>query len=811
MTYFSHSKIGNDGYVYGTKILIDHVNGVLKNAYLLHSQNLDLGFSDKDLKELLKIIVQFHDLGKYTSYFQNYLLNKEPIDGILKQHSRIGGFAAYNLLKEKDEKKALLALFLIFLHHSQLIDILQISERLNDNLLKVIDYQKNDLQKSLNIIQTDLRLNNLSGIIHYPEEKPIRRGFKVWSKKNQNIKDYFLINYLFSLLIESDKLDASDTTVYILKSIEKNVVDKRFGNFDFSKSKYGIINLSNNQLRNFCRAKVISNLEHRDILNHYIFTLTAPTGIGKTMIALDFALKLKAKVKEESILECRIIYALPFINIIEQSIKEYKDTLPVGTEILGHYQYADFFGEEKEKRNEDGPEQHYNQKLMALDTWQSDVVITSFVQFFETLIGNRNKLLKKFNHYANSIIILDEVQTLRLDQMPLIGAVLFYLAKFLKSRIILMTATKPKIFEMAQEQILSKEGETVKPLELLDCYNAVFSIFERTKIVSLIDLKLVDGTLTDVFIQKIFTKKWELNKSCILVCNTVKRSIEIFEAIKTYLEQKGFNNPIEYLSTNIIPAHRFDRIRRLKEQINSEQAPILVSTQVVEAGVDLDFDMGFRDLGPIDSIIQVAGRVNRNNNPKKKNSPLYIVDFGDAQKIYGRITSDQAKLALEGNSEFLEKDYLDLINKYFDNIKDKKSFSRFNKIFESMKMLRYYSENSEDCPVSNFKIIEESVNTTAVFIEQGEYESNLREKYLAKNKGEISKSDFVKCYKQDFNQRIIAVPKYYLKSLEQEGNSTTLTDNIMIVPKELLDKYYNLETGFIRKKELEDENITVML
>ncbi|MBL7127532.1 MAG: CRISPR-associated helicase Cas3' [Ignavibacteria bacterium] len=811
MTYFSHSKIGNDGNVYGTKKLIDHVNGVLEKAHLLHSPNLDLGFSDEDLKDLLKIVVQFHDLGKYTSYFQNYLLKKEPIDGILKQHSRIGGFAAYNLLKEKDEKKALLALFLIFLHHSQLIDILQISERLNDNLSKVIDYQKNDLQKYLNNIQTDLRVDNLSEIIHYPEEKPIRRGFKVWSKKNQNIKDYFLINYLFSLLIESDKLDASDTIVYIPKSIEKNVVDKRFGNFDFNISKYGMINLSNNQFRNFCRAQVISNLEQQDILDHYIFTLTAPTGIGKTMISLDFALKLKAKVKEESKLECRIIYALPFINIIEQAIKEYKDTLPVGTEILGHYQYADFFGEEKEKRNEDGAEQHYNQRLMALDTWQSDVVITSFVQFFETLIGNRNKLLKKFNHYANSIIILDEVQTLRLDQMPLLGAVLFYLAKFLKSRIILMTATKPKIFEMAQEQILSKEGETVKPLELLDCYQAVFSIFERTKIVPLIDLKLEYDTLTNVFIKKFFSKKWESNKSCIIVCNTVKRSIEIFEAIKIYLEQKGFNNPIEYLSTNIIPAHRFDRISELKEQINSDQAPILVSTQVVEAGVDLDFDMGFRDLGPIDSIIQVAGRVNRNNNPKKKNSPLYIVDFGDAQKIYGRITSDQAKLALEGNSEFLEKDYLNIINKYFDNIKDKKSFSRFNKIFESMKMLRYDSENSEDCPVSNFKIIEESVNTTAVFIEQGEYESNLKEKYLAKIKSEISKTDFDKYYKQDFNQRIIAVPKYYLKSLEQEGNSTTLTDNIMIVPKELLEKYYNAETGFIRKKEDEDKSKIVML
>src|SRR5690606_18305297 len=134
------------------------------------------------------------------------------------------------------------------------------------------------------------------------------------------------------------------------------------------------------------------HLENDNILNQYIFTLTAPTGIGKTMTALDFALKLKSKIKQKQIFEPRIIYALPFINIIEQALSEYKRTLPKDIQILGHYQYADIFGEEKNPINDDGAEINYNQKLMALDTWQADVVITSFVQFFETLIGNRNKL-----------------------------------------------------------------------------------------------------------------------------------------------------------------------------------------------------------------------------------------------------------------------------------------------------------------------------------------------------------------------------------------------------------------------------------
>jgi CRISPR-associated endonuclease/helicase Cas3 len=799
MTFFSHSKINENGQVYGSKELIVHINGVLEKTLEHYSQNLGFDISEDELRGLLKVIVQFHDLGKYTSYFQNYLLDKKPIDGLLKQHARIGGFVAYNKLKGRNEKQALIALYLIFLHHSQLIDIQNLSGKLNDNLQQIITYQKKDLQKALLQIQKDLMIEEVASLINYPEEKSIRRALKIWAKREQNIRDYFLINYLFSLLIESDKLDASDTKPYLLKEIESSSVDERFGKPLFEShtiDSMALGRLSNNQLRNYCRSQVISNLNHPKILDQHIFTLTAPTGIGKTMTALDFALKLKEKVRKELNIQSRIIYALPFINIIEQSIKEYKETLPESTEILAHYQYADIFGDDKDSSNEDGAESNYYQKLMALDTWQADIVITSFVQFFETLIGNRNKLLKKFNHYANAIIILDEVQTLRLDQMPLIGAALFYLAKFLKSRIILMTATKPKIFELAQQQILSEEGEKVVPMELLKCHKDVFATFHRTKMVPLLTQEFDKTNLSQDFVSKAFSVKWQPNKSCIIVCNTVNRSIEVYEGIKTYLEQEGLENPIRYLSTNIIPVQRKERIAKIKNEIKSGANPILIATQVVEAGVDLDFDMGFRDIGPIDSIIQVAGRINRNNNLDKAYSPLYIVDFGDAQKIYGRITCDQATSALQKQPEFLEEEYLSLIALYFDIISDKKSFSRFNKVFESMKMLKYDSEDMEnDRPISCFKIIDEAQTAQAVFVELGEKEKVLKEKYLAKIKNEIAKEEWDREFKHDFQQRIISIPDYLTNDLspinEFEGN-------LKIVPLEVIDQKYDLNTGFIR-------------
>lgn len=804
MIFFSHSKVDPKGKIYGSKQLVTHVNGVVDKALLQHAPNCALGYTDDELKEFIKILVRFHDLGKYTTYFQNYLLGKEPIDSILKQHARIGGIAAYNYLKNKDQKQALLALYLIFLHHSQLTDLQQITEKFNDHLNTIIKYQQADLIRNINVIENELGIKHLSEITSYPDEKPVRRGFKVWALKQSNIKDYYLINYLFSLLIEGDKLDASDTSHYLPKKIEENSVDNRFGKPNMASNHVDLKQLTNNELRNFCRSQVMANLRKQDILNNFIFTLTSPTGTGKTMAALDFAIKLKSKIKAELGIEARIIYALPFINIIEQAIEEYRQTLPRETEILGHYQYADVFSKST-NGNEDGSESNYNHKLMALDTWQSDIVITSFVQFFETLIGNRNKLLKKFNHYANSIIILDEVQTLRLDQMPLIGAALFFLTKFLKSRVILMTATKPKIFQLAEEQILSKEGETVRPLELLQCYENVFSAFERTKIVPLLEIEFDKESSSDDFVKKVFSQRWQSDKSCIIVCNTVKRSIQIHDAIVTWLKQERFNNKVEYLSTNIVPADRLKRIQRISALIASCQCPILVSTQVVEAGVDLDFDMGFRDIGPIDSIIQVAGRINRNNNLNKKNSPLFIIDFGDARKIYGRITHDQAKSTLQTQREFKEAHYLNMVSNYFDNISDKKSFTRFNKIFESMKMLRYDSQDiEEDRPVACFRIIEESPTAQAVFIELSETEKDLRKKYLAKIKNEISKEEFEKNHKLGFQQRIILVPDHLTTELPFINE---FDDNIKVVINDNLRHYYDERTGFVRNT---DDTITFL-
>ncbi len=477
---------------------------------------------------------------------------------------------------------------------------------------------------------------------------------------------------------------------------------------------------------------------------------------------------------------------------------------------MSHYKYADALEQLKDTSNQDDKEKDYNQALMALDTWQGDIVITSFVQLLQTLIGNRNKLLKKFNHFAGSIIILDEVQTIRLGLQPLIGASLYYLTKFLDARVVMMTATKPKIFSLAEKEITQKLNEKIVATELLGDFVDVFECFRRTKIVPLFvgNEKLAD----EKAFFDIFEDKWSTDKSCLIVCNKVKRSIDIFKILEKNIKDKT-QNPIYYLSTNIVPACRFeiiekikdDLIKKIENDIKIGLKPILVATQVVEAGVDLDFDIGFRDLAPIDSIIQVAGRVNRNDNPDKKYSPLYVVNFGDCNAIYDATTESQAKIAL-ANGEILEENYLEMIDNYFDNIANRSSFVDSREFFKSMQALRYDGGNFS---VADFKIIEDKNFAISVFIELDDRATECRIAFQKLLNKEIKKETF-ETFKRDFNQRIITVPKYLekLKDLEKE-KSYLVADSILWVKKAQLSTYYDIQTGFIRDKDENDANAKI--
>ncbi|NBB31228.1 CRISPR-associated helicase Cas3' [Cellulophaga sp. BC115SP] len=798
--FYSHSKTLPDGTRKGIKSIQKHNQGVSQNA--LTSFESSVSFSELNTQQLALLIndiCRYHDLGKYSKYFQTYLLTNERVDNYLKAHARFGAYTIFQKYKDQNSTLALLLYYIVVNHHLNLDNLAtnefsQKTEAKNNE--GYFNKQKVTFNEYWDIIKTEIGDEKLEQYVTSPEGKITYRATKELTDTKTNIQNYFLINYLFSLLIEADKLDASDTSLYSKKSISKHLVDKyRPLSIEKLIENQDISLFSQNELRSYGRLRVNQFLERADWQEHKLFTLTAPTGLGKTLMALDFAIRLREKIRETEQRESQIIYALPFINIIEQSLKVYSEVLGENINLLAHYQYADAL--EQTSKDESS---NYNQKMMMLDTWQCDVVITTFVQFLQTLIGNRNKLLKKFNHFAGSIIILDEVQTIRLGQLPLIGTVLFYLSKFLNTRIVLMTATKPKIYELANQEILNNEGEDAKSIELLPDYENVFRCFKRTKIVSLIDEKLEDE---QQFIDTIFLEKWSEEKSCIIVCNTVKRSLDVFKLIVQECNEEL--NPVYYLSTNIIPARRQSIIDAIKADLEANLKPILVSTQCVEAGVDLDFDMGFRDLGPMDSIIQVAGRINRNNNLAKQYSPLYIIDFGDCEKIYDKVTQHQARLLLENNPQILEDNYLEVIESYFSNVagNGNTSFFKSREIYKAMKALKYDSEDpKKDMAVSSFQVIEEQYPPISVFIEIDEKATEYKDKFIKMIHKELTQEEF-SCYKKGFHQHIISVPSHLPKVKEElkQSGRYLLCEGIYIIPNDELEDFYNLTTGFIRTNE----------
>ena len=389
---------------------------------------------------------------------------------------------------------------------------------------------------------------------------------------------------------------------------------------------------------------------------------------------------------------------------------------------------------------------------------------------------------------------MDEVQTLRLAYLPLIGATLYYLSKYLNASVILMTATKPKVFELANQEILSGD-QKAESVELLDNFEEVFQCFQRTCIMPMIDKKIENE---NEFLEKFFLNKWTNTKSCIIVCNTVKRSADVFNLLR-----ENVDNPIYYLSTNIIPLQRQSVVKAVQEDLKNGLKPLLVSTQCVEAGVDLDFDMGFRDLSPIDSIVQVAGRINRNNNVDKKYSPLYVIDFGDCERIYDKITMQQSQKALKQfTSPILEDQYLEMIEAYFNNVSGRSSFAISRDIFNAMKTLKYDSDDPKnDIAVSSFQVIPETYPAISIFVEFDEESFKIKNCFHKLIHNEITREEFSNT-KKAFHQRIISIPAHLPKAGEiKREEKYLLCEGLYFIPNNELADFYDLITGFNRSKE----------
>ncbi len=382
-------------------------------------------------------------------------------------------------------------------------------------------------------------------------------------------------------------------------------------------------------------AEAVSAVERLPLeeLHPGILSLTAPTGSGKTLTALSCALRLRERVRKEESYLPRIVYALPFVNIIDQNSAVVEEVLkghadynhsPSSYLLKHHHLAPQAFREDQDVTNDEA--------LLLTESWESEIVVTTFVQLFESLVTNRNRRLKKLHNLAGAIVVLDEVQSIPYEQWRLVEYTLNTLTEQLGCTVLQMTATRPHILPSARE--------------LLDHPEKHFEGLSRTTIIPRPDIRTTEDL--ESFCEELI----EDDSSLLVVLNTIGDAVNLYRRLRElpglipYRENmprdgRG-DRPLVHLSTNLTPWQRARRVRMLRRYMKLGGRPIVISTQVIEAGVDLDFDIVIRDRGPLDSIVQVAGRGNRagrNETPR----PVYIVylerDQGSspATLVYGNI------------------------------------------------------------------------------------------------------------------------------------------------------------------------------
>ncbi|AKB33708.1 CRISPR-associated helicase Cas3 [Methanosarcina siciliae HI350] len=784
------------------KILFEHLSNVgNKSISTSESKKLSLdkfGIDDNIFSNISFLIGVCHDFGKGTKYFQRYILETDPaIQRSLKNkkeyhHGLISAIFTYYILKKYlgslcDERSLefipAIGYLIVKRHHGNFQDADdELAELINEDTLEIIDLQVKSLEvDELNSIYEQLLEDcaispdiNIFCNDYRSISKEIlknRRRFMKFLKKKQFTGYYLITLTLYSILINSDKIDASSIDISSEIEISPELVD-------MYKVEKGFQNNENtiNKVRNEIYKEVTESVEKLDI-NNKIYSISVPTGSGKTLTSLSFALKLKARLKEEKRIKAKIIYSLPFLSIIDQNYDVFEDVIKTvdsenlsGDVLLKHHHLADIF-----YRTQDDEEFEGLKSLFLIEGWNSEIIVTTFVQFFHTIVSNKNRSLRKFHTIANSIVILDEVQSIPHKYWLLLNQVISGFAEYLNTYFIFVTATQPLIFDPEYGAI----AELVKNKE------KYFREFDRVKLEINLNPMSLDE-FKDIIESEV---KEKTDKDFLFVFNTIKSSLTVFKYLK---DLKLKNSDYYYLSTNIIPKDRLNNIKKIKEK--SEKRKIIVSTQLIEAGVDIDVDIVYRDFATIDSINQVSGRCNRNSS-KSYRGQVNIVVLKDDRKefhryIYSSFLIDKTKEVLEESpSVIYEEDLLFLNNNYFRKVKDTSSED------ESKELLSYINELKFKTLTSDFRLIEDKVGYEKidVFVENDNEAVEIWKEYLLMKslKNPLDRKEKFLAIRKKFNEYIISVSKKDFPCEEPEDL------NIGYIPFEQIKHYYDPETGFI--------------
>ncbi|MDR0852889.1 MAG: CRISPR-associated helicase Cas3' [Clostridiales Family XIII bacterium] len=619
------------------KTFVSEADSQLLSDHLKNVSELASNFaSEFDAAQIGQMIGAIHDYGKYTSDFQDRIRGRN----IRVNHAIHGG----KYLAKADDPLLKFYALLVASHHKGLFNYVDFSNIINNELTlpTVLDFELPD--------RSNCQHKNLGS---FNGDKEMSFAFSIY------------LRMLFSCLVDADYTDTEEFCTGQKR-------EKTIFNVDlFIEKLCKSIPLNNGSPINNIRSNILEMCKAESIKEQGVFSLTVPTGGGKTLSSLMFAL---LHAKKHSLR--RIIYVIPYTSIIEQNAKVVSNIL--GSEyVLEHHSNSEI-------DNEDFRIRH------ATENWDIPIVFTTNVQFFESFFSNKPSKCRKLHNVANSIVIFDEVQSL---PRAFLSPCMYLISELVGNygvTAILMSATQPHIDKYMYEKC--------NAIEIISDPEKLANDLERTI------FKYMGEQSDEDVISRV-----RKQKDSLIVVNSRKHANELYELLKTEI-----HGDIYCLTTLLTPQDRKSKIAEMKSKLAQGKAVFCVSTQLIEAGVDIDFSSVFRASAGIDSIIQAGGRCNREG--KKTNSIVYVFkSTSDSGKIPVSLKPTEESM-LEVMRAEIDPFRLAGISKYFDLVffrYEEKGFLDEKRVLDEFE-LAAEKLNFKDV-AEKFKIVED--NTYNIIIQ----------------------------------------------------------------------------------------------
>ena len=580
-----------------------------------------------DLDQAGELLGLMHDFGKYSRKFQKYIHDETGLfnpdlddeestpNGSKVDHSTAGAQWVYRELRKFGAAQGIGELFgqmlglCIASHHGEgLIDCLDGEGNAvwkkrfekDDELTHLAECEQNTdkavQQKAHELAGENLIRSLLKAV------KPILSGSRI----NERIKEFYLgclTRFLFSCLIDADRINSSDFEREAQKEVRR-LTEKPDWQPAIDKLEAKLAGFENRYPIDEIRRRISDDCLKRAANSQGIYTLTVPTGGGKTLASLRYALHHAQKHNLD-----RIIYIIPYTSIIDQNAQAVREILGEDW-VLEHHS------------NLEPEKQSWQDKLLS-ENWDKPIVFTTMVQFLDAWFGGGTRGARHIHPMTNAVLIFDEIQTLPVKCVHLFCNVLNWLTAFGKSTAVLCTATQPLLGESGSQNFPEEKRESIaaRGLLKLPAHAEIMGTDEQReelyKKLSRVEIRFNEksGGWNVEEAGTFLLEQFQTTPSCLFIVNTKKWAQELYQYCKA---QNVPSEALFHLSTNQCAAHRKAIFDTIKARLKNGKPVICISTQLIEAGVDISMACVIRALGGLDSIAQAAGRCNRHGEKEGK-------------------------------------------------------------------------------------------------------------------------------------------------------------------------------------------------